>query len=160
MPSNAKSVLLGAVRVVFVGLGVGIAALTVLELVSRPPPPPESDGFAHGMAAIIGGIIVVLTLGLAAVGISLPTLLGRDDPLGFGRWQRLALKGAGVLVGGGFVVALASGFVSGLQYGIVLWLGLVALASLVVAATLVWRFAEVLGRLLYRLCNEGVRHLR
>jgi len=150
MPSNAKSVLLGAVRVVFVGLGVGIATLTVLELISMPPPPPESDGFAHGMAAIIGGIIVVLTLGLAAVGVSLPALLGRDDPLGFGRWQRLALKGAGALIGGGFVVALATDFVSGLQYGLLLWLGLVAVAALVVAVTLVWRLAAVLFRLASR----------
>ncbi|UPV73385.1 hypothetical protein M0R89_12615 [Halorussus limi] len=156
MPSNVKSALFAAVRVVFVCVGVGVAAAIVLELASMPPPPPESDGFAHGMAAIVGGIIIVLALGLAAVGVSLPALLGRDDRLGFNRWQRLALKGAGVLIGGGIVVGLAFGFVTQLQLGIVLWLGLVALATVVVCATLVWRVAEVVVRLLYRAFDADI----
>jgi hypothetical protein len=150
MPSSVKSALVAAVRVVFVCVGVGVAAATVFILTSMPPPPPESDGFAQGMAAIIGGIIIVLTLGLAAVGVSLPALLGRDDRLGFNRYQRLALKGAGILIGGGIVVGLAYGFATQLQYGIVLWLGLVALATAVVCATLVWRLVEALVRLVSR----------
>ncbi|WP_128477924.1 hypothetical protein [Halorussus pelagicus] len=154
MPSNVKSTLVAAVRVVLVCVGVGVAAATVFTVASMPPPPPESDGFAHGMAAIIGGIVVVLTLGLAAVGVSLPALLGRDDRLRFNRWQRLALKGAGVLIGGGIAVGLAFGVVTQLQYGIVLWLGLVALATVVVCATLVWRVTEVVVQLLYRTFNN------
>ena len=156
MLSNRRSVLLTAVRVVLVGVGVGIAAMTVFSLATMPPPPPESDGFAHGMAAIIGGMIIILTLGLAAVGVSLPALLGQDDCLGFNHWQRLALKGAGVMIGGGFVVGLALGFITGLQYGIILWLGFVALATFVVCATVIWRFTELLLRLLYRTVSEGV----
>jgi hypothetical protein len=157
MPSSKLPVLLTAVRVLFVGLGVAVAAATILELAAMPPPPPKSDGFAHGMAAIIGGIVIVLTLGLAAVGVSLPALLGRDDRLGFNRWQRLALKGAGVLIGGGVVVGgVAYGLVAELS-GIVLGLGLVALAVCVVGATLVWRLVEVLGRLLYRTVGEAAR---
>lgn len=156
MPSSKKNTVLTAVRVVLVVFGVGIAVTTALELAAMPPPPPESDGFAHGMAGIIGGVIIVSTLGLAAVGVSLPTLLGLDDPLGFSRYQRLALKGAGVLIGGGVVVALAFGFVTELQYGIILWFGLVALATLVVCVTLAWRFAEALVRLLYRAVGEGL----
>lgn len=101
MPSSKKSALFLAVRVVFVSVGIGVAAMTIFKLASMPPPPPESDGFAHGMAAIFGGMIIILTLGLAAIGVSLPTLLGRDDRLGFNRWQRLSLKGAGALIGGG-----------------------------------------------------------
>ena len=155
MPSSTKSAVLTAVRAVLVVVGVGIATATVLGLAAMAPPPPESDGFVQGMALIFGGVIVVLALGLAAVGVSLPALLGRDDRLGFNRWQRLALKGAGVLIGGGFVVGLAFGFVVGLQYGIMLWLVLVVLATLVVCGTLVWRLGEALVRLLLRTVSEG-----
>lgn len=155
MPSSTKSALLTVVRVVLVGVGVGVAAMTVLRLAAMPPPPPDSDGFAHGMAGIIGGVIIVLTLGLAAVGVSLPALLGRDDRLGFNRWQRIALQGAGGLIGGGVVVGLAYGFITELQYGIILWLGLVALATCVVCATLVWRLVEVLVGLLHRIVSEN-----
>lgn len=154
MPSSKKSALFLAVRVVFVSVGIGVAAMTIFKLASMPPPPPESDGFAHGMAAIFGGMIIILTLGLAAIGVSLPTLLGRDDRLGFNRWQRLSLKGAGVLIGGGIVVGLALGFVTGLQWGIILWLGLVALAICVVIATLGWRFVEILVRFLYQIVSD------
>lgn len=157
MPSNAKSAFLASIRVVFVLVRVGIAALTVRELATMPPPPPDSDGFAHGMAALFGGVIVVLTLGLAAVGVSLPALLGRDDRLGFNRWQRLALKGAGALIGGGILVGLAFGLLAGLQYGIILWLGLAVLAVCVVCATLAWRLAEVVVGLLSRLLGRVSR---
>lgn len=154
IPSNVKSALLAAVRILFVVAGVGVAALTVLELATMPPPPPESDGFVHGLAAIVGSVVIVLSLGLAAVGISLPTLLGQDDRLGFNRWQRLALKGAGVLIGGGVVVGLAFGLATELQFGIILWLGFVALATCVVCATVVWRLAEALVQLLSRRVSE------
>jgi hypothetical protein len=150
MPSSKTAALLTAVRVVLVAAGVVIATATVLELAAMPPPPPDSDGFAHGMAAIIGGTIIVLTLGIAAVGVILPTLLGRQDPLGFGERQRLALKGSGALIGGGIVVGLIYGLVTELQYGIVLWFGFVLLAVCVVCATLAWRLAEVFVRLLAR----------
>ena len=157
MASDAKFALLAGIRVVLVLVGVGIAALTVNALLAMPPPPPDGDGFAHGMAALFGGVIVVLTLGLAAVGVSLPALLGRDDRLGFNRWQRLALKGAGALIGGGILVGLAFGLLAGLQYGIILWLGLVALAVCVVCATLAWRLAEVLVGLPSRLLDRVSR---
>lgn len=155
MPSSQNSLLLTAVRILFVVVGVGVTALTVVKLASMPPPPPDSDGFAHGMAAIIGGILIILALGLAAVGVSLPTLLGRDDRLGFNRWQRLALKGAGVLIGGGIVVGLAVGFVTGLGSGIALWLGLVVLAIVIVIATLGWRLAEALAHVVVQSASDG-----
>jgi hypothetical protein len=155
MPSNKTAVLLTGFRVVLLGAGITVAAATVLELAAMPPPPPESDGFAHGMAAIIGGTIILLSLGLAAIGVVLPTLLGRDDPLGFGGRQRFALKGAGRLIGGGILVGLAYGFVTELQYGIILWFGFVAIAVCVVCATLAWRLAEALVGLLQRALGRG-----
>ncbi|WP_276302293.1 hypothetical protein [Halorussus lipolyticus] len=160
MPSSAKSVLVTAVRVVFVGLGVGIAALTALELASMPPPPPESDGFAHGMAGLFGGLIILVTLGLAAVGVSLPALLGFDDPLGFDYRQRLVLKVSGVLVVGGLVAGLTYVLLAGFRYGVLVWFGLVVLASLAACATLVWRLGEALVVLVSRLGSAGLRALR
>ena len=148
MPSNRLSALVTAVRVALAVAGVGVAAATTFELATMPPPPPGSDGFVHGMAAIVGSVVIVLGLGLAALSVVLPALLGRDDPLGFNRYQRLALKAAGVLVVGGFVVGLAFGLLTILPFGVLLWLAFVALAALVVAATLAWRLGEVLvGRL-------------
>ena len=47
------------------------------------------------MAAIFGGGIILLSLGLATVTVVLPTLLGREDPLGFDHRQRLAPQQAG-----------------------------------------------------------------
>lgn len=144
MPSLTKAALLTAVRVGIVIVGTGVTALTVLELAAMPPPPPGSDGFAHGMAGIFGGLIVLSSLGIATVTVVLPTLLGWDDPLGFNRWQRLALKLAGGLVGVGIVVVLVTGL-----GGVFRLLGLVVLAFGVVSVTLVWRFVEVVtGRLI------------
>ena len=157
MPSSTKSALLTAVRVVLVAVGLTIAALTVHALVAMAPPPPDSDGFAHGMAGLFGGVIIVLALGSAALGVSLPALLGRDDRLGFNRYQRLALRGAGMLIGGGIAVGLALGLLAGLQYGIVLWFVLVVLATCVVCATLAWRLVEVLLGLLRRVVSEPAR---
>lgn len=154
MSTDPKAALLAAVRVVLVALGVGVAALTVLELAAMPPPPPDSDGFAHGMAAVFGSVIIVTSLGVAAVGVTLPTLLGLGDPLGFSRWQRRTLQGAGILIGGGIAVGLAFGLLTELQYGIVLWLGLVVLATLMVGAVLVWRLGEAVVRLLVRTVGE------
>jgi len=154
MPSKTTEGLLTVARLLLVGIGIGVAALTAQTLVTMPPPPPDSDGFAHGMAAIFGGVIIVLSLGLAAVGVILPTALGQNDRLGFNRWQRYALKGAGVLIGGGLVLALALGFVVELQYGIFLWLGLVVAAVVVVGVTLAWRLLEAVVQFLARRVSD------
>lgn len=129
-----------AIRVAVVIFAAGISILTVLYLASMPPPPPESDGFAHGMAAAIGGGIILLSLGLATISIITPTLLGREDPLGFNRRQRIALKAAGGLIGLGLVIALVTGL-----NGVVLLLGLLILAFVIVCAMLIWRFGEVVA---------------
>jgi len=153
MQPSTKSTLLTvarALRAVLVVAGIGIAAATAYHLATLPPPPPESDGFAYGMAGLFGGGLILLSLGVAALSLVLPTLLGREDPIGFNRGQRLALKGAGLLLVGGFVLALVVGFVSGFVSGLVLWFGLVVLAAVVVGATLAWRLAEALVDALLR----------
>lgn len=135
--------LLTSVRIGLVILGGGVTVLTVRYLATLPPPPPGSDGFAHGMAALFGGAIILGSLGVATATIILPTLLGRDDPLGFNRWQRLALKGAGGLIGLGIVVAVVGGLNE-----VFLLLGTVVLAFGVVCTILAWRFVEIVsGRL-------------
>ena len=136
MPAVTR--ILTVVRIGLVIVGAGVTALTVGYLASMPPPPPNSDGFAHGMAAIFGGGIILLSLGLATITIILPTLLGRDDPLGFSRWQRLALKGAGGLIGLGLLLALVGGL-----SGVFHLLALVVVAFGVVCAMLVWRGLEI-----------------
>lgn len=150
MPSTKLSKLVAAVRVVLIVAGVAVAAATVFRLSTMPPPPADGDGFAHGMAAIVGSVVVVVGLGVATVSAVLPTVLGRADPLGFGRRQRLALKGAGALVGGGLVVGVAYGAATIPPFGVLLWLAFVAVAAVAVCATLLWRLAEVVGRRLSR----------
>ena len=155
MPSSRLSTAVTAARaVLFVG-GVGVAGATVFKLATMPPPPPGSDGFAHGMAAIFGGLILVASLGVAAVSVVLPAVLGREDPLGFGRYQRLALKAAGALVVGGFVVGPASGFLGRLSEGLVLLVLFVTLGAVVAGATLLWRLVEALVGRLTRTAGES-----
>lgn len=138
MSSITKSTLLNGFRIGVVLVGGGVAVLTVLRLASMPPPPPDSDGFAYGMAAIFGGGLILLSLSLATMTVILPTLLGRDDPLGFNRWQRLVLKGAGGLIGLGLGLALVMGL-----NGVVLLLALLMVAFGLVCAMLGWRGFEV-----------------
>jgi len=142
MPSETVSKAITAVRALLVAAGVVVAALTVFKLVSMPPP-PDSDGFAHGMAGLVGGVVIAVSLGVAAVSVVLPSLLGRGDPLGFNRLQRRVLQAAGLLVVGGFVVSLAYGVLTDLLLAGVLWFGFVVIAILGVGATLVWRLGEV-----------------
>ena len=146
MPSNKQSALVTAVRVVLAVAGTGVAATTFVWLATMPP--PDGDGFAHGMAALVGGLILVASLGVAAASVALPSVVGLRDPLGFDRHQRLALKGAGVLLGGGFVGSVAATVLGHLLDGLIFLFLSVVLAAVVVGATLVWRLAAaVVGRL-------------
>lgn len=149
MPSWKRSVLT-VVRVGLVIVGIGLAGITTGWLLTMPPPPPDSDGFAHGMAALVGSVIIVTSLGIATISVVLPTVLGRTDPLGFTRWQRHLLRAAGLLLGGGFVLGIAYGYVKMLPSGLLLWLGFVLLAAGIVCVTLAWRLAEVLYRFFAR----------
>ncbi|MFD1570953.1 hypothetical protein [Halorubrum laminariae] len=143
MPSTVGSRLLTAVRVLAMLAGFGVTIATAIWLATMPPPPPGSDGFAHGMAAIVGSVLMVVSLFAATASAVLPAAFGRPDPLGFGRRQRRALQLAGVLIGGGFVIGVASGIASIAPFGVIAWLAFLALAAVVVAVTLCWRLAEV-----------------
>lgn len=134
MTSLIKANLVAAVQIGIVVIGGGIAAVTVFWLFTMPPPPPGSDGFAYGMAGFFGGLIILVSLGLATLSVVLPTLLDRDSALGFNRWQRFGVKIAGGMIGLGVLIAV----VGGLQ-GVVLLLGLLLLAYLTTCVLLVWR---------------------
>jgi hypothetical protein len=155
MPSSVRGYALAAVRVVLVG-GGGLVGLGVLVgLATMPPPPPGSDGFVSGLAYIFGGAIAVFALGAAALGVALPTLLGTDDRLGFGRFQRLALKAAGALFGGGLLVGLAFGLATEMQFGVFVWLVAILLSIVVVVATVGWRLGEVVVTAASRRLSDG-----
>lgn len=148
MPSTVRSYALLAVRVVLVSGGLLGAALTVYTLATMPPAEPD-EGFVTGLAYFFGSIIFVLAAGAASLGVVLPTLVGADDPIGFNRWQRLLLKAAATLVGGGFLLGLAYGLATELQYGFFLWLATIALGVVLVCVAVGWRVVEaVVGALL------------
>lgn len=142
MPSTRRRYALTAVRILLAGGGLVVAIATIHALATLSPPPPGSDGFVTGMAFLGGSVLVVLAAGAASLGVVLPTVLGAADPLGFGRGQRRLLKGAAGTAGGGFLLGLAVGLASELQYGLILWLGLLLLATLVVCLAVAWRAAE------------------
>lgn len=144
MPSTIREHAIAAVRVVLVGGGLLVAAGTVYGLATMPSSPPAGDGFVQGLAYLFGAMIVAVALGAATLGIVLPSALGTADPIGFGRGQRLLLKGAGGIIGVGFLVALAVGLLTELQFGLLLWLALLSLAALVAALAVLWRVAEAL----------------
>lgn len=137
-----KTRLLTIVRVSFVAVGAGGAVLVASGLATMPAPPPNSDGFVRGGALLYGGILIVLGLGLAAIGVALPTIVGADDPLGFTWPQRLLLKGALGLIGGGLVLGLVVGLLIGFQFGIALWLVCLIVAVCLVCLTVIWLLSE------------------
>lgn len=149
---STKARALAVVRTVLVVIGAGGALLVAYSLATMPAPPPDSDGFIHGGALLYGGIIVVLGLGMAALGVALPTLVGTADPLGFGRWQRRVLKAALVVAGGGLLVGLAVGFLTELQFGLGFWFLCIVLAIGLVCIGVLWRLGEaVVGTVSRRL---------
>ena len=65
--------------------------------------------------------------------------------------MRRCLQGAGGLFVGGFVVGLATGLLTELQFGLLLWLVAIVTAVLVVSCVLIWRLFEVFVTALVRL---------
>jgi peptidoglycan/LPS O-acetylase OafA/YrhL len=137
MLNNKVTGILNGFRIGLVILAAVVSVGTMYYLATLNSPPPNSDGFAYGMAGAIGGGILFLVLGIATLSIIVPTLLGREDPLGFNRWQRLSMKVTGGLIGLGIVAALLGGL-----NGVVLLLGLLILAYCIVCVMLLWRGAE------------------
>lgn len=143
MPSAIRGYVLLGGRALLVASGLLVAGGTVYGLATMPAPPAGSDGFVTGLAYLFGSVVVVLGLGAASLGVVLPTAVGVDDPAGFGRGQRLLLKAAAGLIGGGLLLGLAFGFATELQFGLFLWLAFVVLGVLVVLVAIGWRSLEV-----------------
>lgn len=144
MPSTFEGYVLGAIRFVLVVGGIVFAVGSIYAVLTIPPPPPDSDGFATGMAYLVGGVILVVSLGVTGLGVTLPAMLGTDDPLGFNDYQRWILKIGGVFFVGGFLVNVVVALALGLETGLILWFGTILVGVLAVCLALAWRLGEVL----------------
>ena len=143
MPSSLRGYVLGAVRFALVAGGTVVAGAVLYSLLTLPPEPPGGEGFVTGLAYVFGGFIVVFALGAAGLGVVLPTVLGADDPLGFGRYQRGLLKVAGGCFVGGFLVGAALALAVAFQAGLFFWLTAILLGVLAVCVVVAWRLGEV-----------------
>ncbi|MFB6123012.1 MAG: hypothetical protein ABEJ78_06105 [Haloferacaceae archaeon] len=154
MPATYRDYALRIVRAVLVGGGALVSAGAVYALATVPQPPPGSDGFATGMAYIVGSVVLVLALGATGLGVALPSMLGADDAAGFGPSQRLVLKGAGACFLGGLLVGVVVAAVVGFQFGLLAWFLAILLGVGGVGVALAWRLVEVVvGRV--RRAGEG-----
>ncbi|MFB6176926.1 MAG: hypothetical protein ABEI99_07250 [Halobaculum sp.] len=140
------STALTAIRGVVALAGFAVTARTVVWLATYPSPPPGSDGFAYGMAGILGSLVIAASLTVVAVAVAAPTLLGMDDPLGFGRRQQLVLNGVGVVIGLGLLAGVVFGYATIPPFGVVALLPFLGVAILLVGLVLAWRLAELLVR--------------
>lgn len=85
MPSSRRDRLLTAAQIVLAGVGVSVAAFALVRLLSIPPVPTSFEDLPTGTGAIFGTVLLVLSLGFASMAVTLPTLLGGNDSLGFNR---------------------------------------------------------------------------
>jgi hypothetical protein len=151
MKADKRRYAVTAIRAVLVLTGAVVTVAVLYSFSTMPTASSSGDGFVRGLSYLFGSIFFILALGGAGLGIALPSLLGAEDALAFDRWQRRCLQGAGGLFVGGFVVGLATGLLTELQFGLLLWLVAIALAVLVVSGVLVWRLFEVFVTALVRL---------
>jgi hypothetical protein len=142
MPSTAREYAVRALRAVLVGGGLLFAVGVAYTLLTLEQPPPGSDGFVTGLAYVFGGAVLLLALGATGLGVALPSILGTDDALGFGRSQRLVLKAAGVLFVGGFLVGVGVAATVGFQFGLLSWFVAIVFGVLAVGVALGWRLVE------------------
>jgi len=143
MPSTAGGYAANAVRFALAAVGAILAVGAVVALLRVPPPPPGSDGFPAGMAFLFGGLVFILGLGTTALGLALPSVLGTDDVLGFGRTQRLLLQAAGFCLVGGLFGGVGGAFALGFGIGVLVFLAGVLLSVVPVSIALAWRLGEV-----------------
>lgn len=154
MTADNRQYVLTAIRGVLVLSGVIVTVGVLYSFSTMPEPSQSGDGFVQGLAYLFGSVVFFLALGGAGLGIVLPSLLDADDTLQFDHWQRRCLQGAGVLFLGGFVVGLATGLLTQLQLGLLLWLVAIVIGVFVVSCVLVWRLFEVFVTALVRLVAE------
>jgi hypothetical protein len=151
MTADKRRYVVTAIRAVLVLTGAIVTVAVLYSFSAMPTASSSGNGFVRGLSYLFGSVFFVLALGGAGLGIALPSLLGADDALAFDRWQRRCLQGAGGLFVGGFVVGLATGLLTELQFGLLLWLVAIVTAVLVVSCVLIWRLFEVFVTALVRL---------
>jgi len=120
MSLNPMATVFKSVRVVLIVAGLGVGALFAHELATLPAVGP-GGGVAIGLAILFGRTIIAVSLTVAVVSAVLPTLLGRDDSLGFNRRQCTTME------------ILSP------------WLVSVVSAACLVVPTLIWRLGEVVS---------------
>ncbi|SEO66547.1 hypothetical protein SAMN04487948_10460 [Halogranum amylolyticum] len=143
MPSTLRGSLLAAVQLLLVAVGGGASLLLLYTLLTLPPAPPGSDGFVTGGAYLWGGTALVFTLGVTGAGVVLPTVLGGDELLGLGRYQRTVLKAAAACFGGGLLLGVGLTAAVDFLFGVLALFLAVLLGLLLVALVLAWRLSEV-----------------
>jgi len=151
MTADKRRYVVTAIRALLVLTGAVVTVAVLYSFSAMPTASSSGDDFVRGLSYLFGSVFFVLALGGAGLGIALPSLLGADDALAFDRWQRRCLQGAGGLFVGGFVVGLATGLLTELQFGLLLWLVAIVTAVLVVSCVLIWRLFEVFVTALVRL---------
>lgn len=150
MPATFARYGVRGVRLALVVVGLGLAAVAGRALVAASSA-GDGDGFVTAGAVLLWGSLVVLSLGVAGVGVALPAVLGATDSLGggigFDGRQRRFLRAAGLTVGGGVAVGVA-GVGANSFVGILLSLGVILLGVLGVCSAVAWRLGgAVLRRL-------------
>lgn len=151
MTTDKHRYVVAAIRAVLVLTGAVVTMAVLYSFSTMPTASSSSEGFVRGLSYLFGSVFFILALGGAGLGIALPSLLGAEDTLAFDHWQRRCLQGAGGLFVGGFLVGLATGLLTELQFGLLVWLVAIVFAVLVVSCVLIWRLFEVFVTALVRL---------
>ncbi|ADE02633.1 hypothetical protein [Haloferax volcanii] len=133
---------LGSLQLPVAGAGVALLAFVWRTAVTMPPPPPGSDGFAHGLAGFFLLVFGVAGFVLLAGGLLIPP--GPGYGVRFTRRQRwlfaYALVAPALAVGGFLATVVASSALGGVAVSAV---SLVALtAPLAVLIGVGWRGAQ------------------
>ncbi|RDZ35511.1 MULTISPECIES: hypothetical protein [unclassified Haloferax] len=137
---------LGSLQLPVAGAGVALLAFVWRTAVTMPPPPPGSDGFAHGLAGFFLLVFGVAGFVLLAGGLLIPP--GPGYGVRFTRRQRwlfaYALVAPALAVGGFLATVVASSALGGLGGLAGSAVSLVALtAPLAVLVGVGWKGAQV-----------------
>lgn len=154
MTADSRRYVLAAIRGVLVLSGVLVTVAVLYSFATMPASTAESGGFVRGLAYLFGSVFFLLALGGVGLGIVLPSLLDSGEKFGFGHWQWRCLQGAGGLFLGGFAVGLATGLVTQLQFGLLVWFVAMVVGAFVVSGVLAWRLFEVVVAAVSQLIAE------
>ncbi|WP_254766955.1 hypothetical protein [Salinilacihabitans rarus] len=138
--------LLTSLQLPVAGVGLLLVAASGYRLLTLPEPPVGSNGFVDGVVAFFLYLCVVAGLIVTAIGLAIPA----DDQSGvrFRRHQRLLFVLAALAALAGLLSPLVvwpAAVAAGASAAVVFrsWLGLTALAGLVILVGVGWRAVEV-----------------